>query len=188
MQWLVLGGVAALGVAMTSSGVFASWVATAQSTTGTTKAATVSLVHNDTNGTVFSSGVNDLLPGDYLYRYANLVNSGDLAQDFTATLSGGGALAAAGGLQFAVDSCSVSWANDGSCSGTLLPVATARDVAGSAGVALGQVAAAGSAHLRYKFLLNPSADQATFQGKTGTISVTIGGSTPVTGGRNRTAG
>jgi len=188
MQWLVLGGVAAVGVAMTSSGVFASWVATAQATTGSAQAATVSLTHTDTNGTTFNSGVSDLLPGDYVYRYANLVNTGGLAQDFTASLSGSGALAAAGGLQFAVDSCSVAWAGDGSCAGTLLPVAGARDVAGAAAVPLGQVAAAGTSHLRYKFVLSPSADQATFQGTSGTVSVTIGGSTPVVGGRDRTAG
>jgi signal transduction histidine kinase len=51
----------------------------------------------------------NLLPGDYLYRYANLVNTGGLAQDFVADVAGSGVMACAGGLQIAVDSCSLAW-------------------------------------------------------------------------------
>ncbi|UWP80410.1 hypothetical protein [Dactylosporangium fulvum] len=173
---------------MTSQGVFASWVATANAGTGNAQAATVAVTHTDTNGTVFSSGVSNLLPSDYLYRYANLVNTGGLAQDFTASVNSSGALAAAGGLQLAVDSCSTAWAGDGSCAGSLVQVAAVRDVAGSPAIPLGQLGAGGTAHLRYKFLLSPTADQGTFQGKTGSLTVTISGSTPVAGGRDRTTG
>ncbi|MDG6110021.1 hypothetical protein Daura_20890 [Dactylosporangium aurantiacum] len=187
-QWLVLGAAAAVGTVMTSQGVFASWVATSEATTGAVQAASVGLTHTDTNGTVFSSGVANLLPGDYLYRYANLVNTGALAQDFTAAVTGSGALAAAGGLQIAVDSCSTAWAGNGTCGGTLLPVAAIRDVAGSTDIALGQIAAGGSSYLRYKFMLSAGASQATFQGTTGTVKVTVNGSTPVSGGRDRTGG
>ena len=189
MQWLALGVAGAAGAVMTSQGVLASWVATAQSATGAEQAAVVSMTHTDTNGTTFTSGVANLLPGDYLYRYARLVNTGTLAQDFTATVTGTGTgLAAVGGLQIAVDSCSVAWAGDGSCSGTLLPVVTTRDVASAGTVPLGQVAPGGAANLRYKFVLNSLADQATFQGKTGGASVTVNGTLPVAGGRDRTNG
>src|SRR5262245_56703073 len=79
-HWVVVGGRGLAGAALTGSGVFASWAATAQATTGSQQAATVGATNTDTNGTVFTSGVGTLLPGDYLYRYANLVNTGDLAQ------------------------------------------------------------------------------------------------------------
>lgn len=189
VQWLALGVAGAVGAVMTSQGVLASWTATAQSATGSEQAAVVGMTHTDTNGTTFNSGVSNLLPGDYLYRYARLVNTGTLAQDFTATVAGTGTgLAAAGGLQISVDSCSVAWAGDGSCGGTLLPVVTTRDVATAGTVPLGQVAAGGAANLRYRFLLNSLADQLTFQGKTGGVTVTVNGALPVGGGRDRTNG
>lgn len=189
VQWLALGVAGAAGAVMTSQGVLASWAATAQSATGADQAAVVSMTHTDTNGTTFSSGVSNLLPGDYVHRYARLVNTGTLAQDFTATVAGTGTgLAAAGGLQIAVDSCSVAWAGDGSCGGTLLPVVTTRDVATAGTVPLGQIAPGGAANLRYKFVLNALADQLTFQGKTGGATVTVNGTLPVAGGRDRTNG
>ena len=43
-------------------------------------------------------------------------------------------------------------------------------------------------NLRYKFTLNSLADQLTFMGKTGGVTVQINGSLPVAGGRDRTAG
>lgn len=187
-QWLLLGALGLVGVAMTGRGVFASWVATTSATTGTQQATTVAVTQTDTNGTVFTSGVSSLLPGDYLYRYSNLVNSSDQSQAFTATFVGSGVLAGAGGLQVAVDSCSVAWASDGSCSGSLSPIATVRDVATAGTLSLGTVAGAATAHLRYKLLLNAAASQATFQGTSGTVTVTINGSTVATGGRDRTAG
>ena len=187
-RWLLLGGVGMLGAAMTSSGVFASWVATAQNTSGSVQAAALGVTHTDTNGTVFSSGVTNLLPGDYLYRYAKLVNTGGLAQDFVAAIAGSGVMAGAGGLQIAVDSCSLAWAGDGSCAGTLLPVATVRDVASAGTITLGQIAANGTSYLRYEMQLSATADQTTLQGATGSLTVTISGTTPVSGGRDRTAG
>lgn len=187
-QWLALGIAGAVGVAMTGQGVMASWVASAQSATGSEQAAIVAMTHTDTNGTTFSSGVSNLLPGDYLYRYADLVNTGTIAQNFTATVAGSGALAAVGGLQMAVDSCSVSFAVDGSCSGSLVNVVTVRDVASAGTVSLGQVAAGTNAHLRYKFLLNSLADQLTFQGKSGGVTVNVNGVLAVAGGRDRTNG
>jgi hypothetical protein len=171
---------------LTTTGVFASWVSTAQSTTGTQTAATVTATHTDTNGTVFSTAVGTLLPGDYLYRYANLVNTGDVTQTFSAAISGSGTLAGAGGLQIAVDSCSVAWAANGSCSGTTTAVLANADVASAGSASLGSLSASGTSRLRYKISLNSSAVQATFQGTTGTVTVAITGT--ATGNRDRTAG
>ncbi|GGK33384.1 hypothetical protein GCM10010124_27650 [Pilimelia terevasa] len=186
--WTAVATLAAGGALLAGGGVFAAWTSTANAAGGTNEATNVGMAHVDTNGTTFSTGVANLLPGDYVYRYANLTNTGSASEVFTATAAGTGVLAGAGGLQFAVDTCPAAWASDGTCSGTVAVVAATTDVAGATPVSLGTVAANGVRYLRYKVQLNGTADQSTFQGKQGAVNVTITGTTASNGNRNRTAG
>ncbi|MFI7543455.1 hypothetical protein [Actinoplanes sp. NPDC049599] len=186
--WLAVAALGTAAAGLTGTGVFATWVSTASVQTGVSTAADVAMTHTDTNGTTFTSSVADLLPGDYLHRYANLVNTGALTESFSAAISGTGTLTGAGGLRVAVDSCTVAWANDGSCAGTADPVVTVRDVATAGTVPLGDIPAGGTEHLRYTFVLDAAADQSTFQGSTGRITAAITGTSAVAGNRNRTAG
>ncbi|MCA2218383.1 CalY family protein [Jidongwangia harbinensis] len=186
--WFAVVALGAVGAGLTGTGVFASWVSTSAMQTGDHSAAAMGLTHTDTNGTTFTSGVANMLPGDYLYRYANLVNTGTVTESFSAAVTGTGTLAGAGGLRLAVDACSLAWAGDGSCSGSTTPIVTVRDVATAGTVALGDIAAGATSHLRYRFVLDAGADQATFQGATGKINVAITGTTTAVGNRDRTSG
>lgn len=185
--WLGVVALTVVGLALAGTGVFASWVATTSATTGAVNTAQLGLTYSDTNGTTFNSGVSNMLPGDYLYRYADLSNTGGLSETFSATVSGSGAITAAGGLQITVDKCSVAWAGNGSCSGTTTNLVTTRDVATAGTVTLDTIAGSGADHLRYKFTLNSLAD-VSFQGTSGSVTVSISGSSAVSGGQDRTSG
>jgi hypothetical protein len=185
--WLVMAGLVAAGAALTGGGVFASWNATTSNSTGAVNSADLGLTYADANGTTFNSTVSDLLPGDYLYRYGNLTNTGTVAEDFTAAVTGSGAITAAGGLQLSVDKCSVAWASNGTCSGTTTALVTTRDVASAGTVALDTIAGSGVSRLRYKFIL-PSGAASTFKNTTGSVSVALAGTASVAGGRDRSAG
>ena len=107
---------AVAGVLMIGAGAFAAWTSSTTVTTGTYSAATVTASDADHDGTVFTSAISDLLPGDYAYRYRTLTNTGSVTQSFSAAVTGAGALTGTGGLQVTVDSCATAWAS-GVCAG-----------------------------------------------------------------------
>lgn len=185
--WLALAGMTAGGMVATGAGVLATWVATTTATTATVESADLGLTHVDANGTSFSSSTSNLLPGDYLFRYAKLTNTGSVTADFTATVSGSGAVTDTGGLQVTVDKCSVAWATNGACAGTTTNLISTRDVNGAGQLTLDRIAEGGIDHLRYRFSLPASASSA-LQGASGDVTVVISATPTVPGGRDRSAG
>lgn len=171
------------GVVMIGAGAFAAWTSATSVTTGTYSAATVTATDADHDGTVFTSAISDLLPGDFAYRYRTLTNTGSVSQTFSAAVTGSGALTGTGGLTVAVDSCPTAWAS-GVCSGGSSVVQAAVGVSTAPTIAYGSLAASGAKYLRYTFALPSSAAYGTFGGATGTVTVAITGSTA--GGSNRT--
>jgi spore coat-associated protein N len=186
-----LGSVAGLSaIALVGAGTFAAWQSTTGGTTGTYSAGSVTASEADTNGTTFSSAVSNLLPGDYAYRYRVLSNTGSVSQVFTGAVTGAGTLAStAGGLTIAVDSCSVAWttvSGVSTCSGTTTNLLATTGVSTSPSISYGTLAASGTQNLRYTLALPSAANQATFQGTSGTVTVAITGAGSGTG--DRTAG
>ncbi len=174
---------AVAGVVMIGAGAYAAWTSSTTATTGTYTAATVTASDADHDGTVFTSAISNLLPGDYAYRYRTLTNTGSVTQSFSAAVSGAGVLAGTGGLAITVDSCATAWAS-GVCSGGSSSVQTLVGVSTSPTISYGSLAAAAAKYLRYTFTLPSGAAQGTFMSTTGTVTVAITGSTAA--GSNRT--
>lgn len=185
--WIVMSGLVAGGTFLTGAGVFASWTESTSANSGAINSADLGLTYTDTNGTTFNSSVADLLPGDYLYRYGNLTNTGTVSEDFTANITGSGAITGAGGLQISVDKCSVAWASNSTCAGTTTNLVSTRDVATAGTVSLDTLAGGGVSRLRYKLTL-PANAAASFKGTTGAVQVNLSGVATVSGGRDRSAG
>lgn len=184
LPFTVVAGAAA--VSMVGAGAYAAWTSTTGGTTGTYSAATVTASETDHGGTTFSTAVSNLLPGDYLYRYRTLDNTGSVSQTFTGAVTGTGTLAAtAGGLQITVDSCATAWSG-GNCAGGSTTIRTLTDTAGSPSISYGTLAAGAKTYLRYTFSLPSGINQGTFMSTTGTVSVAITGATAA--GSDRTAG
>lgn len=178
-----------VATALTGAGAFAAWTSTSTSTTGTYTAATVTHTNVDQNGTVFTSALNNMLPGDYLYRYRTLTNTGSVSQAMTGATTGAGALAGAGGLEITVDSCPIAWttvATVSTCVGGSTPVLAVAGVSTSPAINYSTLAAGAVANLRYTFSLPAGANQTTFQGTTGTVTVAVTGATAAAS--DRTAG
>jgi hypothetical protein len=152
--------------------------------------ADVSASFTDTGDNAFAVDVNGLLPGDYLYRYADLANTGDVAQSFTlAVASETGLLTApADGLKVEVVSCSVAWDQATNTCGGTSTTELAQDYITDAGVSSAAfgLAVGAAQHLQVQLLLPDGADQATFSAKSDTIRVTASGSTRA--GTDRSAG
>ena len=174
--------VALAATALVGAGAYAAWTSTSTSTTGTQAAATVTQTGADVPGSVFSTAVSNLLPGDFAYRYRSVQNTGSIAQEMTLALSGSGALTAAGGLTVKVDRCA-DIVDLGTCL-SWSPVRAAGAPTGS--VSLGSFAPGATQELRYTLALPENAVQATFQGTTGTVTATITGATRA--GQDRTEG
>lgn len=175
-------GAALGGLAMVSSGAFASWQATATANTGALTAASATVAMVDANGGTFSSAVSNLLPGDYFYRYVNLSNDGTATAPYSGTLGATGDLGPQ--LTASADACSVPWTSPGgvsTCTGTTTALLAATSIATPAAVTYGPITS--TLHVRYSFTFSTAAP-ATLQGKAGTITATV--STALVGGRNRT--
>lgn len=176
----------AAAVSMIGAGAYAAWTSTTGGTTGTYDAATVTASDSDHGGTTFSTGVSNLLPGDYLYRYRTLDNTGSVAQAFTGAVSGSGTLGnTAGGLQVTVDKCATAWSS-GSCAGGSTTILSTVDTASAPSISYGSLASGAKTYLRYTFSLPSGIDQATFEGTSTTVTVAITGATAA--GSDRTAG
>ena len=139
---------------------------------------------SDTNSTVFSTGVSNLLPGDYLNRYVNMTNGGTVAQSFSGTVNGPGVLGTAMTVQ--IDTCSVAWTG-ATCGGTGTSILAATATSPSANFTIPSLAAAGVRYARFQFKLDPLTN-VSFQGTSTTQTVTITGGATAANGNDRTAG
>ncbi|MFB9376645.1 hypothetical protein ACFFKU_04470 [Kineococcus gynurae] len=177
------------GGSLLGGGAFAAWQTSSALTSGAVTAATSGVDVLDASGSSFTAAVSDLLPGDYFYRYADVVNTSPNANAFAGSVGTTGALL--GNLLVQADRCSVAWTTTGgtsTCSGTTTSLAAEQTIpTGGTTVSLGTITpgAANSAHLRYRFKLSDSAPQ-SLMGTSSTL--TIGASGTLTGGRDRTAG
>lgn len=174
------------GALLLGSGVFAAWTPTGVMTSGSYDSADLAVQLVDANGTTFSTGVSGLLPGDYMYRYADLTNSGTVAQTFTGSVTGTGILA--GAVTVKVDSCSVSWASNGTCSGTTTAVKAETITSSPVSFSFSSMAVSAVKHIRFLFKLDANANQGTYQGQSVSEEIAISGSSTVSGGQDRSAG
>jgi hypothetical protein len=167
---LTAGTVAVAAVAV-GAGVYASWNTTGNLTTGTYSAASVTSSFASTGTTAFSAAISNMVPGDYAVRYADLHNTGSVALTFSLSSSGSGTLTDA--LALTVYKCATAYDGDGLCGGdddgteVTSGTAVAQD-----DLALGSVAANGHVYLKMVATLPSDADQATYQGTSGTITLT----------------
>ncbi len=179
-------GLGLSGMLLLGGGVLAAWTPSSAMTSGSYGAADVRVQAVDANGTTFSAGISNLLPGDYMYRYVDLTNSGTVSQGFTGSVSGTGTLV--GALTVQIDTCSVSWSGNGTCSGSTSSLKAETSTASSVPFSFPTMAAAAVSHARFQFKLAANADQTTYQGTAATMTVNISGSSTVSGGQDRTAG
>lgn len=180
------GALTVAGASLLGAGTYAAWTSSDVATTGAQTTATVTQTNTDVNSTTFTTALTDLLPGDYLYRYRDVHNTGSVAQTMSAAVAGTGVYVATGGLFVAVDRCTVLWTGS-SCSGTTSAVLASTDVATLPTASIGALAVDAHAYLRYTFTLASAASYATFGGaKTGTVVVTTTGATRA--GQDRTTG
>jgi hypothetical protein len=167
--------VVATAAAVIGSGVYAAWNTTGHVTTGAYSAATVSSAFASSGTPVFSAAIANMVPGDSATRYADLHNTGSVALAFTLDTAGAGTLSDALGLD--VYTCATAYV-DGVCGesgdGTLVTSGTSTD---QDGLSLGTVAASGYVYLKMVATLPTDADQATYAGTSGTITLTETGVT-----------
>lgn len=181
---LVVAGAAAIA----GSGVYASWTSTAgQGATLTSATVTSSFANNGTN--TFATPVGNMVPGDFLYRYADLHNSGSVGQSFVLATKGVGGVddltGATDGLQVQLLGCSAAWVNDacGDVGGPTTPQSLAYIT--DAGTASSAFTLPAGAHLYVQAkLVLPSDASSSFAGKTDTITITETGTAAAGGDRS----
>ena len=174
------------GTGLVGSGVLSAWQATSNVSTGALTATDAAVQVLDAAGSTFASGVPDLLPGDYFYRYVDLRNQGTATSPYVGQVNAGGDLGST--LLARVESCPTSWTVIGSstsCTGGATVVAAEQSLANPLAVDYGNIAPGvlGSKHLRFRFAFSDGA-ASTLMGKTGTISATF--TSTLVGGRDRT--
>ena len=179
---LLAAAVAATGVALTATGVYAALNATAfNSTAQATGSGTLRLTLAD-NGAGFAQAVSALAPGDVVNRYVSLTNGGTLeGRALTLAVADpvGSRLTtdATSGLRVTVSSCPTAWtATSGTCSTTPttltaasgVPLATLKTTAST--LLAGAVPVGGAVHLQLALAL-PDQSETTVNGvlPTGTI-------------------
>ena len=99
------------GALLVGTGAFSSWDATSSVSSGPLSAGSGSAAILDANGGTITTGVANLLPGDYFSRYADVRNDGSAASTFTGAVSATGDLAGALGVD--VVTCSLPWTTIG---------------------------------------------------------------------------
>lgn len=167
--------VVATAAAVVGGGVYAAWNTTGNVTTGTYSAATVSSSFVSSGTPVFSAAISNMVPGDSATRYADLHNTSSVSLAFELDTAGTGTLSDA--LQLVVYRCATAYEN-GVCgesgNGTQVTSGNATD---QSDLSLGTVAANGYVYLKMVATLPSNADQATYSGTSGTITLTETGST-----------
>jgi hypothetical protein len=181
---LALGGVTLVG-----AGALSTWDVTAGASSGDLTAASAGVTLLDANGGRFTTGVADLLPGDWFHRYVDVRNDGSTPAVFTGAVSASGDLAAQ--LTVDVTSCSLPWTtvlDVSTCAGSEVTLASGPLSAGATvTVPHGEIrtGALAAQHVRYRFAFSASAPAAV-QGKGGSVAVSV--SNTLVGGRDRTGG
>jgi hypothetical protein len=176
----VVGSLGVIGAAAAVAGM---------GTFGTFTDSTTPVVTTVTSGTVnidlaqagqaIPATTDKFVPGDYLTRAVNLVNSGstDLASvvlTTTSTASNKLVTDAANGLQMSVKSCTVPWAADYSCAGTQRVLGSGNVLAGITLNNPASLVAGKTDHLTFTVSLPTTADN-TFQGLSAPLSLTFTG-------------
>ena len=174
----------ALGVALTGSGVLATWTATT-SAGNTLAAGTVLIALGNTGASTNRLTVNasGLVPGDTVQRSFDITNTGsqNLASVALTTTPSPSSLLDSDtihGLQMVIDRCSVAWTESGSspaftysCGGSSTTIVTSRPViqSGLTMSGLGALTAGGTDHLRLT-LTFPSTAGSSFQGLSSSLT------------------
>lgn len=175
------------GATMLSTGAFAAWETTASAQSGALSAASGSAALLDANGGTFTfSGVSNLVPNDYFYRYVDVRNDGTGPNTFTGAVAATGDLA--GHLTVEATTCTAAWnPTTGACTGTTSAPIGSGTPTTSTPVAInhGTIAtgAANVQHVRYRFTFNNSAPTA-LQGKNGALTISVNNT--LVGGNDRT--
>lgn len=175
------------GATMLSTGAFAAWETTASAQSGALSAASGNAALLDANGGTFTfTGVSNLVPNDYFYRYVDVRNDGTGPNTFTGTVAASGDLA--GQLAVEAATCATSWNTaTGACAGTTsAPIGSGTATASTPVTVNHGVIGTGAAsvqHVRYKFTFNNNAPSA-LQGKNGALTISVNNT--LVGGNDRT--
>ena len=171
---------AAVGVAAAASGgVLAAWSQTSSLISGSYTTGIVTTSFTDTGTNAWTTSVPNLIPGDYVYRYLRIDNTGTVKQDFALTVAGvtngtDNAWASDPSLRIMVTRCAVAWTQaTNSCGNSPATVITTRPVSTASGSFPVQtdVAPSGAMYLQVKLELDANAPNSV-QGRSGKVQLT----------------
>ncbi len=171
---------AAVGVAAAASGgVLAAWSQTSSLISGSYTTGIVTTSFTDTGTNAWTTSVPNLIPGDYVYRYLRIDNTGTVKQDFALTVAGvtngtDNAWASDPSLRITVTRCAVAWTQaTNSCGNSPATVITTRPVSTASGSFPVQtdVAPSGAMYLQVKLELDANAPNSV-QGRSGKVQLT----------------
>lgn len=171
---------AAVGVAAAASGgVLAAWSQTSSLISGSYTTGIVTNSFTDTGTNAWTTSVPNLIPGDYVYRYLRIDNTGTVKQDFALTVAGvtngtDNAWASDPSLRITVTRCAVAWTEaTNSCGNSPATVITTRPVSTASGSFPVQtdVAPSGAMYLQVKLELDANAPNSV-QGRSGKVQLT----------------
>lgn len=176
------------GAVLTASGTWAAWQSTGSITQSVNSAnVTVNVADGGSGSTTWSTGITNLLPGDYFHRWVTVTNTGSVPQAFTGSLAGSSTLP--GALTAWVSSCDVAFAPPSTtCSGASsnhLGTSGAHAAFGALS-GLGTINAGATKHLLVRVLFDASADQVTYQNQSSTLTLSFTGTAAA--GSDRTSG
>ena len=108
---------------LTASGTWAAWQSTGSLTQSVNSAnVTVNVADGGSGAATWTTGISDLLPGDYFYRWVEVTNTGSVPQAFAGTLAG--TLTLPGAMTAWVSTCTVVYTGS-SCTGGRVPTCSA---------------------------------------------------------------
>ena len=171
---------AAVSVAAAASGgVLAAWSQTSSLISGSYTTGRVTTSFTDTGTNAWTTSVPNLIPGDYVYRYLRIDNTGTVKQDFALTVAGvtngtDNAWASDPSLRITVTRCAVAWTQaTNSCGNSPATVITTRPVSTASGSFPVQtdVAPSGAMYLQVKLELDANAPNSV-QGRSGKVQLT----------------
>lgn len=171
---------AAVGVAAAASGgVLAAWSQTSSLISGSYTTGIVTTSFTDTGTNAWTTSVPNLIPGDYVYRYLRIDNTGTVKQGFALTVVGvtngtDNAWASDPSLRITVTRCAVAWTQaTNSCGNSPATVITTRPVSTASGSFPVQtdVAPSGAMYLQVKLELDANAPNSV-QGRSGKVQLT----------------
>ncbi|WP_019873531.1 hypothetical protein [Sporichthya polymorpha] len=180
----------AVGAVITASGTWAAWQSTGSLTQSVSSATvTVNVADAGTGQATWTTGITNLLPGDYFHRWVTVTNTGSVPQEFAGTLSGTATLP--GALTAWISSCDVAFAaGSTNCTGTSTNhLGTSGTPAAFGSLSnLGTINAGASKHLLVRVVFSASADQTTYQNQNSTLTLAFTGTANNGGGADRTNG